>query len=171
MSSRMRVQDPTGIIVAKPITGRLQVFGTGAPSNSVAGYAPGCIYHRINGSSGTALYLNEGTVTSSTWVALGTTTIGTLGVTGVAAGYKLARGTGTLDGSNPTPVTHGLTTIVAAVASLIGTAAPGVGTSLLTCEITGTTFNVYAWKVTGAGDTTLIASTGVETFFWIAVGT
>jgi len=89
----------------------------------------------------------------------------------VAAGYKIARGETALDGSNPTAVATGLTTVVAFVATLKGTAAPGVGTSILTADISGATANVYAWKVTGAGDTTLIASTGTESFYWIAVGT
>jgi len=92
-------------------------------------------------------------------------------VSGVAAGYKVARGETALDGSNPTPVATGLTTVIAFVATLKGTAAPGVGTSVLTAEISGATANVYAWKVTGAGDTTLIASTGTESFYWVAVGT
>jgi hypothetical protein len=89
----------------------------------------------------------------------------------VAAGYKIARGETALDGSNPTAVATGLTTVVAFVATLKGTAAPGVGTSILTADISGATANVYAWKVTGAGDTTLIASTGTESFYWVAVGT
>lgn len=92
-------------------------------------------------------------------------------VAGVAAGYKVARGETALDGSNPTPVATGLTTVVAFVATMKGTAAPGVGTSILTANISGATVNVYAWKVTGAGDTTLIASTGTESFYWVAIGT
>jgi hypothetical protein len=92
-------------------------------------------------------------------------------VQGVAADYKIARGETALDGSNPTPVAHGLTTCIAFTATLKGTAAPGVGTSVLTANISGANVNVYAWKVTGAGDTTLIASTGTESFYWIAVGT
>jgi len=40
---------------------------------------------------------------------------------GVAGGYKIARGATALDGANPTPVTTGLTTVVAATVSLRGT--------------------------------------------------
>lgn len=93
---------------------------------------------------------------------------------GVAAGYAIARGSTALDGSNPTPVTTGLSTVVSATVTLRGSSAPGVGTSVLTQANTnwGTgALSVYAWKVTGAGDATLIASTGTETFDWIAVGT
>jgi hypothetical protein len=79
-----------------------------------------------------------------------------------------------LDGSNPTPVVTGLTTVVAAMVSLEGTAAPGVGTSVLTIASTNYATGalaVYAWKVTATGDCTLVASTGTENFEWVAIGT
>ena len=85
-------------------------------------------------------------------------------------GFRVHCGTGTLDGTNPTPITHGLGTCIAFTATLVKTSAPGVGTSILTANINSAVVDVYAWKVTGAGDTTLIASTGSETFYWIAVG-
>lgn len=91
-------------------------------------------------------------------------------VAGVAAGYKVARGATALDGTNPTPVAHGLTTCVAFVALLKGTAAPGVGTAVLTANINGANVDVYAWKSTSNADPTLIASTGTETFYWLAIG-
>ena len=86
-------------------------------------------------------------------------------------GLRVHCGTGTLDGANPTPITHGLGTCLAFTATLVKTSTPGVGTSVLTVNINSTVVDVYAWKVTGAGDTTLIASTGTESFYWIAVGT
>ena len=92
-------------------------------------------------------------------------------VVGVAGGYKIARGETALDGSNPTPVATGLTTVVAFVATLKGTATPGVSTSVLTYDISGATVNVYAWKPTSTSVPTLIASTGTESFGWIAIGT
>lgn len=95
-------------------------------------------------------------------------------VAGVAAGYRVARGETALDGSNPTPVAHGLTTCIAFSATLKGTAAPGDSTSVLTANINGANVDVYAWKHTtggAAGNPTLIASTGTETFYWVAVGT
>lgn len=87
------------------------------------------------------------------------------------ATYKIARGSSALDGANPTPMSPGLTTLVACVVSLNGTAAPGVGTSIVTSNVATTTLNVYAWKVTTSADTTLIASTGTETVNWVCVGT
>lgn|SRR5574341_363024 len=103
-------------------------------------------------------------------------TTGDKAVVGVAAGYKIARSAApvALDGSNPTSVAHGLTTCVAAFAQLVGSAAPGDSTSILTAVINGANIDVYAWKHTtggAAGNPTLIASTGTETFNWFAVGT
>jgi hypothetical protein len=92
---------------------------------------------------------------------------------GAAAGYMLARSAApvALDASNPTPVAHGLTTCVAAFVQLVGSAAPGDNTSVLTCVINGANIDVYAWKNTSGTDPTLVASTGTETFNWIAIGT
>ncbi len=91
-------------------------------------------------------------------------------VAGVASGYLLARGETALDGSNPTPVVTGLTTVLGFSCTLKGSAAPGVGTTVLTQVISSGTVNVYAWKPTATGDCTLIASTGTESFDWVAVG-
>jgi hypothetical protein len=95
-------------------------------------------------------------------------------IKGVASGYKIARGgSAALDGSNPTPIATGLATIVAAVAVLNGSSAPGDGTSVLTVGYTGSdgTLNVYGWKNTGGTDPILVASTGTDAFDWIAIGT
>jgi len=90
---------------------------------------------------------------------------------GVAAGKKIAGGEVALDGSNPTPVATGLTTIAGVSLALKGTAAPGVGTSVLTYDTSGGTLNIYAWKPTSNADPTLIASAGTETVGWTAYGT
>jgi len=94
-------------------------------------------------------------------------------VAGVAAGYKIARSAApvALDGSNPTSVAHGLTTCVAAFACLSGTAAPGDSTSVLSVAINGANLDVYGWMPTSGADPTLVASTGTESFHWIAIGT
>ena len=94
-------------------------------------------------------------------------------VGGVAGGYMIARSAApvALDGSNPTSVAHGLTTCVAAFAQLVGSVAPGDSTMLLTAVINGANIDVYAWKHTDGTDPTLVASTGVETFNWFAIGT
>lgn len=90
------------------------------------------------------------------------------GVAGV--GGKIAFGATALDGTNPTDVVTGLGTITAFVAMLQGSSAPGDNTSVLTVTISGGTASVYAWKNTGGTDPTLVASTGTETFQWIAAG-
>jgi predicted RecA/RadA family phage recombinase len=83
---------------------------------------------------------------------------------------KIVAGEAALDGSNPTPIATGLTTIVSVDLTLKKNTAPGLGTSILTYDTTGGTLNVYGWKPTAAGDCTLIASTGTETFSYVVRG-
>lgn len=90
---------------------------------------------------------------------------------GVAAGYKIARGATTLDGTNPTPVATGLATVVACNVSLATSVAPGVSTMLVTGVITTATLNVYGWKPTDATNNTLVASSGTDEVQWHCVGT
>lgn len=90
------------------------------------------------------------------------------------AAYRVARGEATLDGSNPTPITTGLNTIVSATVSLKSSSAPGDDPSWASVDYTGSdgTLNLYAWKNTGGTDPTLVASTNSSAVFcWIAVGT
>lgn len=72
---------------------------------------------------------------------------------------KIVAGEVTLDGTNPTPVATGLTTITSAQASLKSASAPGDDPSWLSVDWTGGTLNIYAWKNTGGTDPTLVAST------------
>src|ERR1043165_4752366 len=69
-------------------------------------------------------------------------------VQGVAGGYKLARGTATLDGSNPTTVATGLATIVTAVCSLKAASTPGDDPSWVSVNYSGSDGNldIYAYK-------------------------
>lgn len=95
---------------------------------------------------------------------------------GVAAGYKIARGEVTLDGSNPTPIVTGLATVVACTVCDKRTTAPGLDPHHFTVDYAGGvaagTVNLYAWKPTGAADVTLIASTDADDVIsWIAIGT
>lgn len=89
-------------------------------------------------------------------------------LTGVSlsSGLKVAGGTGTLDGTNPTTIATGLTTVVAFCATLIDSAGLGAGTAFLSHDtpVAGAV-DVYAWVAAGT------ASTGTETFSWIAIGT
>jgi len=82
----------------------------------------------------------------------------------------VASGTVTLDGSNPTPVTTGLTTVTTAVAVIKQSTTPGDDPVCVTVDYTGGTLNIYAWKNNGT-DPTLVASTNsTATIDWIAVG-
>jgi hypothetical protein len=87
------------------------------------------------------------------------------------AGLCVKAGVTALDGGNPTPIVTGLTTVVGFSLTLAESGAPGVGTSVVTGVISSGTINAYGWKVTAAGDATLIASTGTEDVAWVAVGT
>lgn len=90
---------------------------------------------------------------------------------GLSAGVRMTSGETALDGSNPTPVTTGLTTITACALTLKTTAAPGVGTSVVTYGSSAGTLNLYGWKVTSNIDDTLVASTGTDTVGWVCFGT
>lgn len=61
----------------------LECEGSGAPTNSVAGYQTGALWHRRDGGVDTALYINVGNETSSTWVPLVTSALN--GLTATAA--------------------------------------------------------------------------------------
>lgn len=95
---------------------------------------------------------------------------------GVAAGYKIARGEVTLDGSNPTAIATGLATVVAATVTNKRSTAPGLDPHIFTVDYGGGvaagTVNLYAWKPTTSTDTTLIASTDADDVIsWVAIGT
>lgn len=92
-------------------------------------------------------------------------------VAGAAAGIKINGGEGAFDGSNPTSVAHGLTTCTGVIAVLKGSSAPGDNTSVVTALINGANVDFYAWKNTAGNDPTLVASTGTEGFYWLALGT
>lgn len=43
---------------------------TGVPTDGIAGFAPGALFQNFKGGIGTLLYINRGTNTSATWVAI-----------------------------------------------------------------------------------------------------
>jgi hypothetical protein len=93
---------------------------------------------------------------------------------GVASGYMVARGTVTLDGTNPSSATTGLTAIVACSVTDKRSTAPGVDPTaftIATAAVAGR-LDIYAWKPTTTTDTTLVASgDSDDTVDWICVGT
>ncbi len=50
--------------------GKLIVAGTSVPANASTGYQTGCIFQKVDGSAGTSFYVNEGSLSSSLFVAL-----------------------------------------------------------------------------------------------------
>lgn len=70
MSKELDPQSATGIIIRVPGVGVLDIWGTSVPADATAGYATGCLYRKVNGGDGTALYLNEGTSASCDFNAI-----------------------------------------------------------------------------------------------------
>lgn len=98
------------------------------------------------------------------------------GVTGLAGGYKIARGQHTTVAADDTLVT-GLATVVSVVAQLDDD--PVAGAQHVTSSIgdqagapAAGSVQIKTWKATAAGDTALIAATTFgKKVNWIAVGT
>lgn len=95
---------------------------------------------------------------------------------GVAAGYKIARGVASIDAASKDIVT-GLTTVVAAVVSMVGD--PSM-THFMSSVTVGNQTNapvagsirIKSWKPTAANDVTPIAATSTfASVSWIAIGT
>lgn len=86
------------------------------------------------------------------------------------AAMNVVSGEVTLDGSNPTTVATGLTTISGAVAVVKKATSPADDPVALTVDYSGGNLSIYAWKTDGA-DPTLIASTNNSAVIsYIAVG-
>ena len=98
---------------------------------------------------------------------------GTAVLSAGATSGAVASGSVTLDGSNPTSVTTGLTTLLGCIVTHQDSAAPGVDPSMFSVLTTATAgrVDIYAWKVTSSSDTTLIASTATDIVQWYCNGT
>jgi hypothetical protein len=86
----------------------------------------------------------------------------------------IATGTVVLGGSNPTVVVTGLNTVLGGFACSQQATAPGLDPVIFTCtpDATPGSLDIQAWKFTGAGNPTLIASTNnAVTVAWFAFGT
>jgi hypothetical protein len=93
-----------------------------------------------------------------------------LAVTGVAAGYKVARGT--VSATASAAITTGLTTILGFALSVNGATATLINAApALSGSISGGTLTVYRWKHTGPSTATLVAATTGGSVAWVAVGT
>ena len=85
----------------------------------------------------------------------------------------LASGTAGLDGSNPTSVTTGLTTLLGCIVTLHSAAAPGDVIHTFSVQTTAAAgrLDVYGWTSTSGTDPTLVASTSGDVFNWVCNGT
>lgn len=91
-------------------------------------------------------------------------------VDGVAAGYKVARGTQAATAS--AVIATGLTTITGyAVSSIGATATAANNAALITAKASAGNLTVYRWKHTGASTATFTAASTAGTVSFIAVGT
>ncbi len=128
----------------------------------------------INVPSGGIVNIKTGGKLQNNGVDVNLTDSGvTNAVAGVAASYLVARGTVTLDGTNPSSATTGLTAITACTVTDKRSTAPGLDPThftIATAAVAGR-LDIYAWKPTASGDATLIASTDSDdTIDWICVG-
>jgi hypothetical protein len=90
-------------------------------------------------------------------------------VQGLAAGYKLARGSVAATANKA--VATGLSSIVGfALAPVAETATKGNLAVLISGKVSGGTLTVYRWKHTGPSTSTLVAATSAGTIDWLAVG-
>lgn len=162
MSSKYTPQyaDRKGAVVEGLDGNIILAEGATVPTDATTGYAPGCVFFKRAGTGGASHYINDGTVASCSFKPQPAQTPST-------GGMRMARGSTALDGSNPTPVTTGLSTIVAAVATLKRATALNTGTAFVTVDYSGSdgTLNLYGWVAAGT------ASTGTENVDWIAFGT
>lgn len=97
---KQQFADPRGILIKNMAGNGVLAVGSGAPTDSVAGYSIGCYYVRTDGGASTAAYVNVGSATSSTWKKLGLdgATIAALTVTALTAT------TATITTLNPTSI-------------------------------------------------------------------
>ncbi len=141
--------------------------GTGAPGvtdDADDGYQAGSVWIY----SGAIYFCVDPTAGAAVWV---TSTSLSAPVIGVAAGYKVARGSTSVTGLTGGDITTGLTTVVG-VSAVLGEDAALSG-NLVTCAITGGAGHILAkvWKPTAAGDCTPILATAAKVVNWVAIGT
>jgi len=130
----------------------------------------------INGGSADAAFLlgpGESARFSSTGALVWYAAAASSGaeVVGVAAGYKVARGSSSITGATGGDITTSLATVVAVCANLGEDA--DLTASMVTAALGGTAGHITlkVWKPTSNADPTPILSTNAKTVNWIAIGT
>ena len=98
---------------------------------------------------------------------------GTVVTAPAATSAAVASGSVTLDGSNPTSVTTGLSVLLGCTVTNQTSTAPGDALatfSILTTAAAGR-LDIYAWEFTSGTDPTLVASDFVDNVQWFCNGT
>lgn len=91
--------EPEGKAIAPAgVNGKIEAWGATVPTAGSADYAPGCIFHHTDGGAGTGIYVNEGTATSCSFVAV--TTPGNI-ATQVDTAFPVS---GSASGRGPSPL-------------------------------------------------------------------
>lgn len=67
---RQSPQDGTGVIEDDGKNNITRVQANTTPTDGVAGYATGCEWFNRSGPAGSIYYINQGTITSATWINL-----------------------------------------------------------------------------------------------------
>jgi hypothetical protein len=114
------------------------------------------------------ILVGNGSNVAASVAVSGDATLDNTGALTVSAvnGVKFASGVTALDGSNPTTIATGLTTITGIGLALNRSTSLASGTAFVTYNnISGGSFDVYGWVVAGT------ASTGTENVAWTVTGT
>lgn len=69
MAAPLNLHDGGSILAEVPGRGVVLSAGDTVPTDGWAGYATGCLFIHLDGGAGTALYVNEGSVTSANFDA------------------------------------------------------------------------------------------------------
>lgn len=95
------------------------------------------------------------------------------GALGVGVGYRIARGQVVLDGSNPTPASHGLTTVNACVITNNRQVAPTGNNDpqFFTYATAATGVNINAWFYSATGSVVKPSTDNDDVVSWMCVGT
>ena len=173
-----------------PVTAVLVLAALAAAQNSQGGVFQPALDYIVGGQwtwrgtnspwviEGTTEDTFETTITFAQPTADRTITLQNATGTGVlspaATSGAVASGSVGLDGSNPTSVTTGLTTLLGCTVYLLRSTTPGIRAVTFTVQTTATAgqLDIYAWNFTSSSDPTLVANTaGNDVVQWFCNGT
>jgi len=106
-----------GVMVRAPGHGILLSYGTIVPTSGASGYATGCNFIHTDGGAGTAFYINEGSGTSCSFVAVAAMTAAQEALLGAVAGTATASVAAILDANKALDVVRTASLMVGASGS------------------------------------------------------